>query len=111
MTEKRFELIKGIKKGTRSGILDNQKGHNRGRGDELWIGEVTDKLNKLEQEKEYWKEWVVNTVVEDKYVWKYKYKVLKEENQAIQDKVWQLIEYLKDEKGIPKQDIKKWWNK
>jgi len=45
MTEKRFKLIDGIKKGTHSGIWDNQKQHNQGIGDELWLGEVVGMLN------------------------------------------------------------------
>ena len=45
MTEKRFKLIDGIKKGTHSGIWDNQKQHNMGIGDELWLGEVVGMLN------------------------------------------------------------------
>lgn len=45
MSEKRFKLINGVKKGTHSGIWDNQKQHNIGIGDELWIGEVVAMLN------------------------------------------------------------------
>ena len=45
MSEKRFKLIKGVKLGTHSGIWDNQKQHNMGIGDELWIGEVVAMLN------------------------------------------------------------------
>ncbi|MBQ7927735.1 MAG: hypothetical protein IJ287_03180 [Methanobrevibacter sp.] len=46
MTEnKRFTLLDGIKKGTHSGIWDNQKQHNQGIGDELWLGEVVGMLN------------------------------------------------------------------
>ena len=45
MSEKRFKLINGVKKGTHSGIWDNQKQHNKGIGDELWIGEVVAMLN------------------------------------------------------------------
>lgn len=62
MTEnKRFELIiKGLKKGTRSGIWDNQKQHNMGIGDELWLGEVVAMLNEgvtlAEENKELKKE-------------------------------------------------------
>jgi len=43
MIEKRFKLIKGVKKGTHSGIWDNQ--HYTGIGDELWVGEVVAMLN------------------------------------------------------------------
>lgn len=45
MTAKRFMIIKGLKKGTHSGIWDNQKQHNMGIGDELWLGEVVAMLN------------------------------------------------------------------
>lgn len=45
MSEKRFKLINGVKLGTHSGIWDNQKQHNMGIGDELWIGEVVAMLN------------------------------------------------------------------
>ena len=45
MSEKRFKLINGVKKGTHSGIWDNQKQYNIGIGDELWIGEVVAMLN------------------------------------------------------------------
>ena len=45
MTEKRFTLIDGIKKGTHSGIWDNQKQNNQRIGDELWVGEVVAMLN------------------------------------------------------------------
>ena len=44
MSEKRFECM--VKKGTHSGVYDNQKQHNQGMGDELWVGEVVDLLNK-----------------------------------------------------------------
>lgn len=50
MTEKRFMLIDGVKKGTHSGIWDNQKQHNRGIGDELWVGEIVELLNALNDE-------------------------------------------------------------
>ena len=43
MSEKRFECM--VKKGTHSGVYDNQKQHNQGMGDELWVGEVVDLLN------------------------------------------------------------------
>ena len=59
MTEKRFKLIDGIKKGTHSGIWDNQKQHNQGIGDELWLGEVVGMLNEgvsLAEEKKQLKE-------------------------------------------------------
>lgn len=61
MTEnKRFKLIDGIKKGTHSGIWDNQKQHNQGIGDELWLGEVVGMLNEgvilAEENKELKKE-------------------------------------------------------
>ena len=56
MSEKRFKLINGVKKGTHSGIWDNQKQHNIGIGDELWIGEVVAMLNEgvalVEENKE-----------------------------------------------------------
>ena len=45
MTEKRFILIDGVKKGTHSGIWDKQKQNNKRTGDELWIGEVVAMLN------------------------------------------------------------------
>ena len=45
MTEKRFTLIDGVKKGTPTGIWDNRKQHNHGTGDELWVGEVVAMLN------------------------------------------------------------------
>lgn len=45
MSEKRFKLINGVKKGTHSGIWDNQKQHNIGISDELWVGEVVAMLN------------------------------------------------------------------
>lgn len=45
MSEKRFTLIDGIKKGTHSGIWDKQKQNNQRTGDELWIGEVVSMLN------------------------------------------------------------------
>jgi hypothetical protein len=45
MTEKRFTIIDGIKKGTHSGIWDNQKQNNQRIGDELWVGEVVAMLN------------------------------------------------------------------
>ena len=45
MTEKRFILIEGIKKGTHSGIWDNLKQNNQRVGDELWVGEVVAMLN------------------------------------------------------------------
>ena len=45
MTEKRFTLIDGVKKGTHSGIWDNQKQNNQRIGDELWAGEVVAMLN------------------------------------------------------------------
>lgn len=45
MTEKRFTIIDGIKKGTHSGIWDNQKQNNQRIGDELWLGEVVAMLN------------------------------------------------------------------
>lgn len=45
MTEKRFAIIDGIKKGTHSGIWDNQKQNNQRIGDELWLGEVVGMLN------------------------------------------------------------------
>jgi len=45
MTEKRFTIIDGIKKGTHSGIWDNQKQNNQRMGDELWVGEVVAMLN------------------------------------------------------------------
>jgi len=41
----RFILIDGVKKGTHSGIWDNQKQNNQRTGDELWIGEVVGMLN------------------------------------------------------------------
>ena len=60
MSEKRFKLINGVKKGTHSGIWDNQKQHNIGIGDELWIGEVVAMLNEgvalAEENKELKKE-------------------------------------------------------
>lgn len=56
MSEKRFKLINGVKKGTHSGIWDNRKQHNIGIGDELWIGEVVAMLNEgvalVEENKE-----------------------------------------------------------
>ena len=55
MSEKRFKLINGVKKGTHSGIWDNRKQHNIGIGDELWVGEVVDKLNKQDEEMQRWK--------------------------------------------------------
>ena len=55
MSEKRFKLINGVKKGTHSGIWDNRKQHNIGIGDELWVGEVVDKLNKQDEEIQRWK--------------------------------------------------------
>ena len=45
MTEKRFTLIDGFKKGTHTGIWDNQKQNNQRIGDELWLGEVVGMLN------------------------------------------------------------------
>lgn len=45
MTEKRFILIDGVKKGTHSGIWDNLKQNNQRVGDELWVGEVVAMLN------------------------------------------------------------------
>ena len=42
---KRFAIIDGIKKGTHSGIWDNQKQNNQRIGDELWLGEVVGMLN------------------------------------------------------------------
>ena len=45
MTEKRFTIIDGVKKGTHSGIWDNQKQNNQRIGDELWLGEVVAMLN------------------------------------------------------------------
>lgn len=45
MTEKRFTIIDGVKKGTHSGIWDNQKQNNQRIGDELWLGEVLAMLN------------------------------------------------------------------
>ena len=45
MTKKRFTIIDGIKKGTHSGIWDNQKQNNQRMGDELWVGEVVAMLN------------------------------------------------------------------
>ena len=45
MTEKRFAILDGIKKGTHSGIWDNQKQNNQRMGDELWVGEVVGMLN------------------------------------------------------------------
>ena len=61
MSEKRFECM--VKKGTHSGVYDNQKQHNQGMGDELWVGEVVDLLNKqqatiteLEKRLEHYKE-------------------------------------------------------
>jgi tricorn protease-like protein len=45
MTEQRFILIDGVKKGTHSGIWDKQKQNNKRTGDELWIGEVVAMLN------------------------------------------------------------------
>lgn len=45
MTKKRFILIDGVKKGTHSGIWDNQKQNNQRVGDELWVGEVVAMLN------------------------------------------------------------------
>lgn len=52
MSEKRFILINCTKPGTRSNILDYQKKHNEGVGDELWLGEVVDMLNQLTKENE-----------------------------------------------------------
>ena len=45
MSEKRFTLIDGVKKGTYSGIWDNLKQNNQRVGDELWVGEVVAMLN------------------------------------------------------------------
>ena len=56
MTEKRFILINCTKPGTRSNILDYQKKHNEGVGDELWLGEVVDMLNQLTEENEQLKQ-------------------------------------------------------
>jgi hypothetical protein len=55
MTEKRFILIDGVKKGTHSGIWDNLKQNNQRVGDELWVGEVVAMLNEgiaIVEEKE-----------------------------------------------------------
>ena len=56
MSEKRFNLINGVKKGTHSGIWDNRKQHNIGIGDELWFGDVVAMLNEgvalVEENKE-----------------------------------------------------------
>jgi seryl-tRNA synthetase len=45
MTEKRFILIEGFKKGTHTGIWDKWKQNNQRVGDELWLGEVVAMLN------------------------------------------------------------------
>ena len=50
--QERFKLVSGIKLGTHSGIWDSRKQHNQGIGDELWLGEVVDLLNKLHKENE-----------------------------------------------------------
>lgn len=77
MTEKRFKIIDGIKKGTHSGIWDNQKQHNQGIGDELWLGEVVGMLNEgviLAEENEQLK---------FKYYWYKQYKELLNENEQL----------------------------
>jgi hypothetical protein len=76
MTEKRFKLIDGIKKGTHSGIWDNQKQRNQGIGDELWLGEVVGMLNEgvilaeettnLKEENEQLKQVLGNILLEVK---------------------------------------------
>ena len=50
-------------------------------GERLSIGEVLDKLNELN-----------------------------DENQAIQRKVFKLMDWLETEKGISREEIKEWWN-
>ena len=65
MTAKRFIIMDNLPKGTHSSIWDNQKQHNQGIGDELWLGEVVAMLNEgviladeneqLKEELDYWK--------------------------------------------------------
>ena len=80
MTEERFALIDGIKPGTHSGIWDNQKQHNQGIGDELWLGEVVGMLNEES--------------------------ILAKKNQRLKEGILWLLEILC--KKDPKSDIEFW---
>ena len=95
MTEKRFILINCTKPGTRSNILDYQKKHNEGVGDELWLGEVVDMLNQLTEENEQLKQFqqevarVIESKMGDNVCNDYKMEVLKEIwNELNLDEVW-----------------------
>jgi hypothetical protein len=84
MTEKRFILIEGFKKGTHTGIWDKWKQNNQRVGDELWLGEVVAMLN----------EGVA--IVEENEQLKLTNRLLLEEMKEIRDK---LTVYLEIRKG------------
>lgn len=85
MTAKRFTIIDGVKKGTYTGIWDNQKLNNQRMGDELWLGEVVGMLNEgvtIAEENEH----------------------LRKENKRLNE----LVEYFADELKIDLGELEEW---
>ena len=101
MTEKRFAIIDGIKKGTHSGIWDNQKQNNQRIGDELWLGEVVAMLNEgvmIAKENEHLKSELVESKKAhsncDKLWWKLhdEKEQLEKENITIKNTIHNMME-------------------
>lgn len=54
---------------------------------------------------------ILETIINDAcYSYEKKIKELEKENEGIQNKVWDLIDYLELKYGIDKKEVKEYWN-
>lgn len=73
------------------------------------LKELSKENNQLEEDLDYYKAKCASLET-GMFNLEREYDKLKKENQAIQDKVFKLLDWLEKEKEVNREEIKEWWN-
>lgn len=73
------------------------------------LKELSEENNQLEEDLDYYKT-KCSSLETGMFNLEREYDKLKKENQAIQDKVFKLLDWLEKEKEVNREEIKEWWN-